>query len=181
MADSKFLNREPVMGWKECRAFIAQGTTGAFPTNLSEIGEILEKSAVLSTEAGEKTAIKKTGGRVVASETGQGSYKLALTIIEPTAELKEFLGLGKLDSKTGEFAVKGTATSQKFALQIAPTNLGAKGIKAPNCSLDTATDWGEENGHSLSLTFDFNVDASDTYYYEYTNSGKYPAAAPTSE
>lgn len=169
---NNFVDKTPIMAWGECKAFIADATGAEFPTQLDEMGHVLEKSAVLNNEKQQGREIRKVGGAVVASEPGAISYSQVMSIINPTDELLIYLGVAKDES--GELAITGEGIKKKFALQIAPINTGARGIKAGNCSLSAVEKRDEDQGEILDLEFKFDLDANGDQYRKYKHEGTYP-------
>ena len=78
-----------IMAWNECDISIAQSQEdGSFPTtNLTSVGTIKDKSSTLEPSDGDTLEMKKTGGKVVASESNEGGFLLKTRVIEPTSAL----------------------------------------------------------------------------------------------
>ena len=143
-----------IMAWSKCKIEI--GTTGSNDAmcedaSLEDVGVILNQSSTLSAEAGDKMQAIATGGEVVAEEPQEGTLTLETTIIEPTQELIELLGIGIANDDT-ETIVKTHVVEGDWSVKVTPKNQGAWGIKAPKCSIAYTPSWSEESGHQAVLT-----------------------------
>lgn len=155
-----------VMAWSKCKVEIAE-SAATFPTSLTSIGVIKDKSSTLSSDTGEELEAKATGGERVGYEQQEGGFTLVTTVIEPTDELYTLLGLGAVKSgETTTFQVKTHLVGKMFAVKVTPKNKGAKGIKAPYCSISVAPNWGEDTGNEVTLTIGILHDPTLNYWYE---------------
>lgn len=144
------------MAWSKCKIEIgATDTNDAMCADnaLTDVGVILNQSSTLSAEAGDKMQAIATGGEVVAEEPQEGTLTLETTIIEPTPELIDLLGLcGTLGSDPTEVVMKTHVVEGDWSVKVTPKNSGAWGIKAPKCSITYTPSWSEENGNQAVLT-----------------------------
>ena len=162
------------MAWSKCKIEI--GTTGAsdaMASTFNDVGTILNQSSTLSAEAGDKMQAIATGGEVVAEEPQEGTLTLETTIIEPTAELINLLGLCNTistPSSATEIVMKTHVVEGNWSVKVIPKNNGAWGIQAPKCSITYTPAWSEENGNQAVLTFSIlkttEVADNGNYWYK---------------
>lgn len=153
-----------IMAWSECDIAITKSLAdGTFPTTeLTGVGTIKDKSSTLEPTDGDKLEMKKTGGKVVASEQLEGGFLLKTRVIEPTDDLMTLLGIG---SATGdEFNVKTHLVADNFAVKVTPKKVGAVGIKAPVTTVAYKPGWSEEDGNYVDLEFDILQGPADYWY-----------------
>lgn len=148
MADSKKI----IMAWGKCKFEIGDtGENDAFATTLFSVGVIKDKSTTLTSNDGDALAMKSTGGETVAQEDLEGTLNVETTVIEPTPELYEKLGIADKDAD-GEQKVKTHIVPGDKSVKITPHNKGARGIKAPLCRIKVAPALDEENGNAIKIT-----------------------------
>ena len=156
-----------IMAWSRCKIEIGtMPEAETMATSLSEIGVIKDKSTTLTPEDGDVLDAKQTGGILVAREQQDGAYTLATRVIEPTAELLTTLGIGKAGSEAtaNETLVTTHIVDKYFSVKLTPKNSGAKGIKAPKCSVAFKPGYSEEEGNYADIEFSIlNGDAG--YWY----------------
>ena len=157
-----------IMSWSKCTVEIGKtGENDAMATELTNIGTIKDKSSTLEASEGEALEAKATGGELIAKEVSEGSFQLKTRVIEPTDDLLTELGLGEAGTE-GEFNVKTHVVEGDFSVKVTPKNVGAKGIKAPKCSITYTPGWSEEEGHYADLTFDILKGEADYWYSKFT-------------
>lgn len=150
MADT---NRKIIMSWGKCKVeFGDTGENDEFATELTDVGVIKDQSTELSASDGDQLQMKATGGEVVAQEDNEGTLQLVTTVIEPTPELYERLGIADKEAD-GEQKVKTHIVPGDKCLKVTPHNKGARGIKAPLCRIKVAPALDEQNGNALTLTY----------------------------
>lgn len=152
-----------VMAWSKCKFEI--GTTGsgdAFATSLTNIGTIKDKSSSLSPSDGDTLEMKATGGEMVAKEVLEGGFTATTRVIEPTDALLTLLGISEAGA-SGETNITTHIVDGDWSLQITPKNVGAKGIKAPKCSISYKPGWSEEDGNYADI--DFEILKGDAGYW----------------
>lgn len=139
-----------IMAWSECTIKIGpSGASGAMGTTLTSVGIIKDKSSSLEPSDGEVLEAKKTGGKTVAREQLEGGFLLKTRVIEPADALLTLLGLGEV--ATNDFNVKTHVPAGNFSVEVVPRNVGAKGIKAPWCTISYKPGWSEEEGNFADL------------------------------
>lgn len=153
-----------IMAWSECEIEIAKSLAdGTMPTEgLTSVGTIKDKSSTLEPSDGDKLEMKKTGGKVVASETLEGGYLLKTRVIEPTDEFMERLGLGTV-SEEG-INVTTHLVNDNYAVRVTPKKVGATGIKAPVTEVSYKPGWSEEDGNYADLEFNILQGGADYWY-----------------
>lgn len=157
-----------IMGWSQCEIEIgAMGANEAMGATLTSIGTIKDKSSSLETSDGDALEAKKTGGKTVAKERQEGGYLLRTRVIEPTAELETQLGLVET-SNDGETHIKTHIVEGHFSVKVTPKNVGAKGIKAPKCSIVYKPGWSEEEGNFADLEIEILNGAAGYWYSRFT-------------
>lgn len=148
MADSKKI----IMAWGKCKVEIGDtGENDAFATTLFNVGTIKDQTTTLTSNDGDQLQMKATGGEVVAQEDLEGTLMVETTVIEPTAELYEKLGIAAKDAD-GEQKVKTHIVPGDKSIKITPHNKGARGIKAPLCRIKVAPAMDEQNGNAIKIT-----------------------------
>lgn len=156
-----------IMAWSKCLIEIGKtGSDDIMATVLKSIGIIKDKSSTLEASEGEALEAKATGGELVAKEVTEGGFQLKTRVIEPTDELLLELGLG--EAKDSEFNIKTHVVEGDFSVKLTPKNIGAKGIKAPKCSITYTPGWSEEEGNYADLTFDILKGEGDYWYSIFT-------------
>lgn len=158
-----------IMAWSKCE--FAIGKTGendamCEDTSLKSIGTIKDKSSSLEPSDGDGLEMKATGGETVAKETLEGGFTATTRVIEPTDELLTMLGLG--ETASSEFKVKTHIVDGDWSLRITPKNVGARGIKAPKCSITYKPGWSEEDGNYADIDFEILKGAADYWYSVFT-------------
>lgn len=149
MAETKKI----IMSWGKCKFEIGDtGENDAFATELIDVGTIKDKTTVLTSNDGDELTMKATGGVTVASEPKEGTLEVETTIIEPTAELYEALGIANPEDADGEQKVQTHIVPGDKSVKITPHNKGARGIKAPCCRIKVSPAMDEENGNSIKIT-----------------------------
>ena len=156
-----------IMAWSECDISIAKSLEdGTFPTTaLTSVGTIKDKSSTLQPSDGDKLEMKKSGGKVVASEQLEGGYMLKTRVIEPTDDFLTTLGLGSVSGD--EFRVQTHIVADNYAVKVTPKKVGAVGIKAPVTSISYKPGWSEEDGNYVDLEFDILHGEADYWYSRY--------------
>lgn len=148
MADSKKI----IMAWGKCKFEIGDtGENDAFAYSLINVGTIKDQTTALTANDGDQLQMKATGGEVVAQEDLEGTLEVETTVIEPTAELYETLGIADAESGN-EQKVKTHIVPGDKSVKITPHNKGAKGIKAPLCRIKVAPAMDEQSGNAVKIT-----------------------------
>lgn len=148
MADSKKI----IMAWGKCKFEIGDTEENdAFATDLSSVGVIKDQTTALTANDGDQLQMKATGGEVVAQEDLEGTLEIEATVIEPSAELYQALGIADAESG-GEQKVKTHIVPGDKSVKITPHNKNAWGVKAPLCRIKVAPAMDEENGNSVKIT-----------------------------
>lgn len=162
-----------IMAWSKCTFEIGTTADGdAMATELTNIGTIKDKSSTLEASDGDVLEMKATGGETVAKEVSEGGFKAITRVIEPTSELETLLGLTSDGSKMKTHVVSGD-----WSLKITPKNVGAKGIKAPKCSITYKPGWSEEEGNFADIEFEI-LNGDGGYWYERFTKGSEPTPTP---
>lgn len=162
------------MAWSKCIGRIGKTKSdGTMATDLTSVGTIKDKSASLTPSDGDKLEAKESGGGTVAKEQLEGSFMATMRIIEPDDALLTLLGLGETSTE-GDFMVKTHVVEGDWTLEIEPKNVGAKGIRAPKCSITYKPGWSEEEGNYADLDFEILKGEANYWYNRFTKK----AAAP---
>ena len=158
-----------VMAWSECTIKIGATPEGeTMATELTEIKEPKYQSTTLESEDGDVLEAIKEGGQRVGYEKLPGALTLKTRIIEPDDELFKLLGLGEAEtggSATGEFNVKSHVVPKYFSVEVTPAHDGAKGIRAPKCSVSFQFGYSAQEGNYADLTFGI-LDGAAGYWYK---------------
>lgn len=157
-----------IMAWSQCKFEIGKTPDDdSMATTLTGIGTIKDKSSTLNPSDGESLEMKATGGETVAKETQEGGLTATTRVIEPTDELLTLLGLGEEvtteGDEKGDFKVTTHIVDGDWSLKITPKNTGAKGLKAPKCSITYKPGWSEEDGNYADI--DFEILKGDAGYW----------------
>lgn len=159
-------NKKLIMAWLQCAIDLApmpeDENMEADETAYFNVGVIRNNTTQLTAEDGDALQAVESGGNVVAEERQEGTFALATEVVEPDNALYENLGLGQVSDE--ELRVNTHIVPGHYCLRLRPKNLGAKGIKAPKCSVSVAPAFGDDKGHALTLNFSIlNGDAG--YWY----------------
>ena len=147
------MKQKIIMAWSKCQVEIGDtGENDAFAASLINVGTIKNQTTQLTANDGDALTATATGGEVVAQENNEGTLQLVTTVMEPSDEFLEQLGIAKTVS--GELRVKTHIVPGDKCVKLTPKNKGAKGIKAPCTRLKVAPAFGEQTGNELTLTFD---------------------------
>lgn len=167
-----------IMAWSKCE--FAIGKTGENDAmcadgSLKSIGTIKDKSSSLEPSDGDELEMKATGGETVAKEVSEGGFKATTRVIEPEDTLLTLLGLGAAASdSSGDFNVKTHIVEGDWSLKITPKNVGAKGIKAPKCSITYKPGWSEEDGNYADIDFEILKGDAGYWYSIFTKKAASP-------
>lgn len=155
------------MSWSKCKFEIGKtGSDDAMASSLTDIGTIKDKSSSLEPSDGESLEMKATGGETVAKETQEGGFTATTRVIEPDSSLLTTLGLGSVVTEgtdNGDVKVTTHIVDGDWSLKITPKNVGAKGIKAPKCTITYKPGWSEEDGNYADI--DFEILKGDAGYW----------------
>lgn len=140
-----------IMAWSKCGIEIGDtGTNDAMAAALTSVGEVKDKSASIESSEGDALEMKSTGGETVAQENQEGAQTLKFRVIEPADALYTRLGIAAVDSE--ELSVATHVVDKEMSVKVTPKNVGAKGIKAPKCSVSVLPGWSEEDGHYIDFS-----------------------------
>ena len=143
-----------IMSWSKCKIEVAKTPDDeSFPTSLTDIGTINDKSTTLATEDGETLTATATGGIVVAEEEGEPTVTITTRVKEMDFDKEAmFTGATVSEDKT-ELTVKTNVVASDFAVKLTPKNVGAIGIKARRTHVSFKSGSSEEEGAYVDLTF----------------------------
>lgn len=157
-----------IMAWSKCKGRIGKTKSDdTMAAELTSIGVIKDKSASLTPSDGDKLEAKESGGGMVAKEQLEGGFMATMRIIEPDDDLLTLLGLGEASTE-GDFMVKTHIVEGDWSLEIEPKNVGAKGIRAPKCSITYKPGWSEEEGNYADLDFEILKGEANYWYNRFT-------------
>lgn len=160
--------KKKIMAWSKCTFEIGKtGDNDAMATELTSIGTIKDKSSSLEPSDGDALEMKATGGETVAKEVLEGGYKAITRVIEPTEELETTLGISKAGADD-ETQITTHVVEGDWSLKITPKNVGAKGIKAPKCSITYKPGWSEEDGNYADIEFEILKGDAGYWYSRFT-------------
>lgn len=160
--------KKKIMAWSKCTFEIGKtGDNDAMATELTSIGTIKDKSSSLEPSDGDALEMKATGGETVAKEVLEGGYKAITRVIEPTEELETTLDISKAGAD-GETQITTHVVEGDWSLKITPKNVGAKGIKAPKCSITYKPGWSEEDGNYADIEFEILKGDAGYWYSRFT-------------
>lgn len=146
-------NGKIIMAWSKCKVEIGDtGENDAFAVELFNVGKIRNQTTTLSSNDGDTLTETASGGEVVAMEQLDGTYQLQTTVIEPTAEFYERLGIARPEDDNGEQEVLKHVVEGDRSIKVTPKNKGAKGIKAPVCRISVAPAYDEQDGNGVVIT-----------------------------
>ena len=161
-------NKKIIMAWSHCKVeFGDTGENDAFASELTDVGKIRNQTTELSSDDGDTLTETASGGEVVAEEQLDGTVQLQTTIIEPSPELLAALRIAEEEDANGEQKIKTHVVPGEKSIKVTPKNKGAKGIKAPCCSLSVANAYDEQDGNGLTLTARIHkTTAIESTYYK---------------
>lgn len=156
-----------IMAWSKPTIKIGKtGQNGAMGTSLTEIKPLKYQSTELTAEDGDTLQMQEEGAGQVGYEVLPGAYSLTTRIIEPGDDVYTLLGLGEA-GESGSYKVKTHVVSDYFSVEVAPLHVGARGIKAPKCSVSVKPGYSTQDGNYLDLTFGILLSEAG-YWYERT-------------
>lgn len=164
MAVDKSNKETPIMAWGLCEIEIGKtGSGDTMAASLTNIGHVKEKTTTLTPDLGTPLEAWASGHKLVAREYPDETLRLETTVIEPTSELKQMLGIEDASGK-----VKTHVITDFYSLKLTPHHKGATGIKAPKCNITYEPGVGEETGNEVKLTFEITKTAAleENYWYE---------------
>lgn len=160
--------KKKIMAWSKCTFEIGKtGDNDAMATELTNIGTIKDKSSSLEPSDGDTLEMKASGGETVAKEVLEGGFKAITRVIEPTEELETTLGISKTGAD-GDTQITTHVVEGDWSLKITPKNVGAKGIKAPKCSITYKPGWSEEDGNFADIEFEILKGDAGYWYSRFT-------------
>lgn len=153
-----------VMAWSECKIRIGKMPANeGMATELTELADPKYQTTELTSEEGDVLEAIKEGGQRVGYEKMQGSLTLTTRIIEPDDSLFTLFGLGEVDSN--ELKVQTHVVADYYSLEVEPAHVGAKGIRAPKCSVSFSYGFSTSEGNYCDLTFGV-LDGQAGYWYK---------------
>lgn len=141
-----------IMAWSKCKIALApmpETEEMAEDAAFFDVGHLRNNTTSLSANEGDALQAIESGGAIIAEEKQEGDFSLSTEIIEPSNELYQQLGLGSIEGE--DLKVKTHIVPGNFCLRLTPKNVGAKGIKAPKCSVSVTPAFGDDTGHALTL------------------------------
>lgn len=142
-----------IMAWSKCAIEIGDtGANDAMAAQLASVGVVKDKSASIESNEGDALEMKATGGETVAKETQEGGQTLKFRVVEPADALYTRLGIAAVNDE--ELDVQSHVVDKEMSVKVTPKNVGAKGIKAPKCSVSVLPGWSEEDGHYIDFSMD---------------------------
>lgn len=164
--------RKIIMAWSKCKVELApmpEDESMADDSALFDIGIIRQNTTSLSSSEGDALQAIETGGAIVAEEKQEGDFALATEVIEPSDDLYTDLNIG---SKNGDDVdVKTHIVPGNYSMKLTPKNLGAKGIKAPKCSVSVTPTFGDDTGHGMTLNISIMQGEAGYWYKKYLYRG----------
>lgn len=158
-----------IMAWSKCKIDLApmpEDESMADDSAFFNVGTIRQNTTALSANDGDALQAIETGGAIVAEEKQEGDFSLATEIIEPSDELYVKLGIANINTENDdELDVQTHIVPGNYCVRLTPKNLGAKGIKAPKCSISVTPAFGDDTGHALTLTMSI-VKGDAGYWYK---------------
>ncbi len=161
--------KKVIMAWSKCKLQIGKmGTDEAMGTTLTEIGPLKYQSTELTADDGDTLQMQEEGAGQVGYEQLPGAYSLTTRVIEPDDALYTLLGLGKAGSGSGAgFQVSTHVVADYYSIQVDPLHTGARGIKAPKCSVSVKPGFSTQDGNYMDITFGI-LNGAAGYWYERT-------------
>lgn len=156
-----------VMAWSKCKVEIGKMPAAeSMAASLSEIKPVKYQSSELTAEDGDTLQMQEEGGGLVGYETLPGSFSFACRIIEPDDTLYTTLGIGAAASDN--FNVSSHVVADYFSLQVTPLHVGAKGFRAPKCSVSVKPGFSSQDGNYVDLTFGILLSDAGYWYQRFT-------------
>ena len=165
-----------VMAWLKCAVDLApmpedetmEPDGGAW----FSVGIIRNNTTQLTAEEGSALQAVESGGAVVAEERQEGGFSLSTEVIEPDDALYANLGLG--DVAEEELEVKTHVAAGNYCMRLRPKSPGAKGVKAPKCSVSVSPAFGDDTGHALTLSIGILKGDAGYWYKKFLYRGNLP-------
>lgn len=163
-----------IMAWKKCKVELApmpDDETFADDSEFFDVGYIKEKTTNLTSNEGDALQAKESGGGIIAEEKQEGDFALNTTVIEPSDNLYVNLGVGSISDDGDELDVNTHIVPGEYCARLTPENLGAKGIKAPKCTVSLTPAFGDDTGHEMSLAISILKGSAGYWYKKFTHRG----------
>lgn len=164
--------RKIIMAWSKCKISLApmpEDESMAEDSAFFDIGIISNNTTSLSASEGDALQAIESGGAIVAEEKQEGDFSLSTDVIEPSNELYVELGIGYI--KDDDAFVTTHIVPGNYCLKLTPKNLGAKGIKAPKCSVSVTPTFGDDAGHGMTLNISILQGDGGYWYSKYLYRG----------
>ncbi len=131
-----------VLSWGKPKVEIGLvGADGAAPTTWTELPEIVEDSAQLTVEQGEKIDATEEGGGIVDSRRKANAYSLALTLFVKKGDEKP------IEDVDGVIA-------GNYAVRLTPEDPENAGFIMDKTSVSITETWNSAEGKRWAYTFD---------------------------
>ena len=164
-----------IMAWSKCKKELApmpEDESMADDSAFFDVGYIRQNTTSLSANEGDALQAIETGGAIVAEEKQEGDFSLATEVIEPSNDLYVNLGIANIDSTNDdELNVQTHIVPGDYCVKLTPKNLGAKGIKAPKCSIAVTPAFGDDTGHAMTLTMSISKGDAGYWYKKFLHRG----------
>ncbi|MCM1079699.1 MAG: hypothetical protein NC344_10190 [Bacteroidales bacterium] len=158
--------KKVVMAWAQCKIEIGKmGAGDTMAETLTEVGRVKDKTTALTSDLGTALESYASGHKLIAREYPEEQLTVNTTVVEPSDELLELLGISDESGKVRSHYIEGY-----FSIVITPKHKGAKGIKAPKCQITYSPAFGEETGNECTLAFSITKTSElgdeENYWYE---------------
>lgn len=161
-----------IMAWKKCKVELApmpDDETLADDSAFFDVGYLKNNTTNLTSNEGDALQAKESGGGIIAEEKQEGDFALNTTVIEPSDNLYVNLGVGAVNND--DLDVTTHIVSGEYCVKLTPENLGAKGIKAPKCTVSLTPAFGDDTGNEMTLNISILKGSAGYWYKKFLHRG----------
>ena len=161
-----------IMAWNKCKVELApmpEDESLADDSAFFDVGYLKNNTTNLTSSEGDALQAIESGGGIVAEEKQEGTFALNTTVMEPSDSLYINLGIGSLNED--DVDVQTHIVPGEYSLKLTPQNLGAKGIKAPKCTVSVTPAFGDNTGNEMTLAISILKGNAGYWYKKFLHRG----------
>lgn len=144
------------LSWSKVRVLVGKtGDGDALATKWFNLGTLKNESTTTASEEGETKELKATGGELIESLVGEGTFKITTVLVEPDWRvMKQFLPSEDYTEggKTG-LRVKSMVSPDYWSVKLVGYAPGTASLAVRKCKVGIAQARSETEGTALTFTF----------------------------
>lgn len=144
-----------ILSWGKPKVEIGESVAGAVASTWTTLPEIVEKTALLTTEKGAKIEAPGEGGEIIDTRYSKNKYKFEAELFVKKGDTKPISD------------VDGTIT-KKYSVRLTPEDDTLEGWQIDNSSVSVEETWSSDKGKNWKYTFDGLKPATGTILKAYT-------------